>query len=130
MRQRIKPGTSNRVDKLADELEQRWETGDGLPVSAITGMNGRRLNEIHAGLARRVTELEAEVIECRRLNQRLSDVIDVVTEVLVPSLDRDDARLERALARLEATGAVDPAMTGRDVEQQELLDDDESADDA
>jgi hypothetical protein len=54
----------------------------------------------HQRLADRVTALEEAVDENRRLNQRLADVIDVVTEVLVPAVDRDDARLAEALANL------------------------------
>jgi hypothetical protein len=53
-------------------------------------------------LRRRVIELEQEIQESRRLNQRLSDLIDVVTEVLVPAVDRDDELLRAALARLDA----------------------------
>jgi hypothetical protein len=60
-------------------------------------------------LYRRVIELEREIQESRQLNQRLSDVIDVITEVLVPLADRDDERLRAALARLEA--AVNPPTT-------------------
>ena len=41
--------------------------------------------------------------ENRRLNQRLADVVDVVTEVLVPAADRDDERLRKALADLDKT---------------------------
>ena len=51
---------------------------------------------------RRIVELEKEIQESRRLNQRLSDLIDVVTEVLVPAVDRDDELLRAALARLDA----------------------------
>ena len=54
----------------------------------------------HQRLAARVAALEEAVDENRRLNQRLADVIDVVTEVLVPAVDRDDARLAEALANL------------------------------
>src|SRR4051794_11821211 len=36
------------------------------------------------GLAARVAALEEAVEESRQLNQRLADVVDVVTEVLVP----------------------------------------------
>jgi uncharacterized protein YigA (DUF484 family) len=57
----------------------------------------------------RITRLEAEVAELmesveenRRLNERLSDVLDVVTELLVPAVDRDDARLDAALESLAA----------------------------
>jgi hypothetical protein len=54
-----------------------------------------------SGLAARVAALEAAVEENRRLNQRLADVLDVVTELLVPAVDRDDARLREALAHLD-----------------------------
>jgi C4-dicarboxylate-specific signal transduction histidine kinase len=54
-------------------------------------------------LAERVTALEAGLEESRRLNQRLADVVDVVTEVLVPAADRDDERLRQALANLNKT---------------------------
>ena len=57
----------------------------------------------------RVTALEAAVEESRQLSQRLADVVDVLTEVLVPALDRDDARLERALRDLNAN--LDPPST-------------------
>ena len=55
------------------------------------------------GLAARVSALEDAVEENRRLNQRLADVVDVVTELLVPALDRDDARVTAALANLNKT---------------------------
>ena len=54
-------------------------------------------------LAARVAALETAVEENRRLNQRLADVVDVVTELLVPALDRDDARVAEALANLNKT---------------------------
>jgi hypothetical protein len=54
-------------------------------------------------LEARVAALEDAVEENRRLNQRLADVIDVVTEVLVPAVDRDDERLAEALANLNKT---------------------------
>jgi hypothetical protein len=54
-------------------------------------------------LAARVAALEAAVDENRRLNQRLADVVDVVTELLVPALDRDDERVRRALQDLDTT---------------------------
>jgi hypothetical protein len=54
-------------------------------------------------LAARVAALEDAVEENRRLNQRLADVVDVVTEVLVPAADRDDERLRAALKNLNRT---------------------------
>ena len=54
-------------------------------------------------LVARVKALEAAVEESRQLSQRLADVVDVVTEVLVPAADRDDARMQDALKRLNQT---------------------------
>ena len=62
-------------------------------------------------LYKRVLELEQEIQETRKLNQRLSDVIDVITEILVPAADRDDERMRAALARLDAV--VRPPATER-----------------
>lgn len=62
------------------------------------------------GLAARVAALEAAVEENRQLNQRLADVVDVVTEVLVPAVDRDDERLRTALSNLNKT-LNDPPKT-------------------
>lgn len=54
-------------------------------------------------LERQVAELQAGLEESRRLNERLSDVLDVVVELLVPAVDRDDERLREALGRLGKT---------------------------
>ena len=51
-------------------------------------------------LQRDVAQLQSAVEESRRLNERLSDVLDVVVELLVPAVDRDDERLESALKKL------------------------------
>ncbi|MGH3510495.1 MAG: DUF6752 domain-containing protein [Nocardioidaceae bacterium] len=47
----------------------------------------------------RLDALEREVQELRQLSRRLADVLDVVGELLVPALDRDDERIRAALAR-------------------------------
>ena len=47
-----------------------------------------------------VDALQVAVEESRRLNERLSDVLDVVVELLVPAVDRDEERLSEALDRL------------------------------
>lgn len=54
-----------------------------------------------ARLEDQVAELMDAVEENRRLNERLADVLDVVTELLVPAADRDDARVEAAMEKLE-----------------------------
>jgi uncharacterized membrane-anchored protein YjiN (DUF445 family) len=69
-------------------------------------------------LRQRVDQLEKDVQECRRLNQRLSDVVDVVTEVLVPAADRDDERMRTALARLEAQLGSGPRLSDEVGQQQ------------
>jgi hypothetical protein len=51
-------------------------------------------------LREEVRELRDAVEESRRLNERLSDVLDVVTELLVPSVDRNEERLAESLRRL------------------------------
>jgi hypothetical protein len=51
------------------------------------------------GLARRLSKLidEPEVQEMRRLNRRVAELIDVVQELLVPAVHRDDERLRRLI---------------------------------
>ena len=56
----------------------------------------------HRSLSARVTVLEAEVQECRQLNVRLAELCDVVTELLLPAADRDEAALAEALERYRA----------------------------
>jgi Domain of unknown function (DUF6752) len=85
-------------------------------ISRLRGRLGERLrgrlrggtDTEHGGeddtrLAARVRALEEATEENRQLSQRLADVVDVVTEVLVPAADRDDARLREALAHLNRT---------------------------
>jgi hypothetical protein len=70
------------------------------PISRLRG-SAARAEE--GGLAARVAALEAAVEENRQLNQRLADVVDVVTEVLVPAVDRDDEKVRAALENLTKT---------------------------
>jgi hypothetical protein len=51
----------------------------------------------------RVDTLEREVQEARRLHQRLAELTDVVTEVLVPAADRDDDKIRAILAKYNQT---------------------------
>lgn len=52
-------------------------------------------------LERRVRDLEAEVQECRQLNLRLAELTDLVTELLVPATQRDEAKLAELLERYQ-----------------------------
>ena len=51
------------------------------------------------GTAERLRRLEEEVQENRRLNRRLAELTDLVTELLVPLSRRDDAQVEEVLER-------------------------------
>jgi len=68
-------------------------------------VGGRRAEKMgkddRSEILARIGNLEREVQECRALNRRLADVVDVVAELLVPALDRDDARVSQALAQLD-----------------------------
>lgn len=54
-------------------------------------------------LNRRVTELEAELEECRRLNRRLAELTDVVQELLIPLSQRDEAEVQSVLERYSSS---------------------------
>ncbi len=67
----------------------------------------RALNRIRGGqghelgnLKKRVALLESGLEESRRLNERLSDVLDVVVELLIPATERNEERLAEALKKL------------------------------
>jgi hypothetical protein len=55
------------------------------------------------GVLDRMDRLEHEIQETRRLHQRLAELTDVVTEVLVPAADRDDDRIREVLAKYHRT---------------------------
>lgn len=50
-------------------------------------------------LRRRMKVLEDEVQECRALSLRLAELTDIVTELLLPVAQRDEAKLEELLER-------------------------------
>jgi chromosome segregation ATPase len=52
-----------------------------------------------AALRRRVSELEDELQEARRLHRRLAELTDVVQELLVPLAQRDEEKVRRYLDR-------------------------------
>ena len=60
----------------------------------------RRAQEARgAGVRARLDALEAEVQENRRLNRRIAELTDLVTELVVPLARREDAEVEEILAR-------------------------------
>ena len=50
-------------------------------------------------LQRRLDDLEAEVQECRQLNLRLAEVIDLVEELLLPIAAQDQERIAAAVEK-------------------------------
>ena len=59
-----------------------------------------------AQLEEQVAELMESVEENRRLNERLADVLDVVTELLVPAADRERFSLSDEASVLLGGGLV------------------------
>lgn len=77
-----------RVFPRAGEVKRRLD-GDGV--------DPRLRAQVHK-LTARVTELEAEMQEARRLNKRIAELTDVVAEVLLPVDQRDDDSIREGLA--------------------------------
>ncbi|WP_028659707.1 DUF6752 domain-containing protein [Nocardioides insulae] len=50
-------------------------------------------------LQRRITELEAEVQECREVNLRVAELTDLVTELIVPLVNGDSEKARAVLDR-------------------------------
>jgi uncharacterized coiled-coil protein SlyX len=71
-------------------------------VSARIGRGRGRTRQLSA----RVDELEEELMQQRVLNRRIAELADVVAELLIPAVDRDEARLT---ALLEANAPRRPS---------------------
>lgn len=62
----------------------------------------RMLTTVGGGdLVKRIEELEAEVQECRQLNLRVAELVDLVQEVLVPVASQDRERIQAALDKFQ-----------------------------
>jgi hypothetical protein len=66
-----------------------------------------------ARLRTRIAELENDVQECRNLNKRLAEVVDVFVEVLVPAEHRDIGRFTQPLNAYGSTISPDLTNVGR-----------------
>jgi len=65
----------------------------------------KKLSKHYHDLSRlgdRLTEMQAEIQECRQVNLRLAELCDVMMELLLPAADRDDAEVEAILGRYRA----------------------------
>ncbi|GGD27975.1 DUF6752 domain-containing protein [Nocardioides daphniae] len=72
---------------------------------------------LKSSLRARVEVLEQEVQESRQLNMRLAELLDVVTELLVPLAERDEEAARRLLA--DYRNEVDSTMAGDRVERDD-----------
>ncbi|MDP9444280.1 MAG: hypothetical protein M3P83_07990 [Actinomycetota bacterium] len=95
MKQQVK----DRGRRLARSVAQRARgTGAGEGASQVPSRaTPDKLDRQLAALRRRVNELEQEVQEQRLLNRRLAELADIVQELLIPAVDRDDERLAALL---------------------------------
>ncbi|UPK74052.1 hypothetical protein MU582_16660 [Nocardioidaceae bacterium SCSIO 66511] len=64
-----------------------------LPAQEVDDELARRVESMR----QRIAVLEREVQENRELNRRLAELTDVVTELLVPLADRDEAKARELL---------------------------------
>jgi hypothetical protein len=96
----MKQATRHTVGQILDRIAPR--TADRLRAKRRTrpAADEEHPGE-HRNLRGRVEGLERDVQELRRLNRRLADALDVMTELLVPAMDRDDAKVRETLARLD-----------------------------
>ena len=63
---------------------------------------GEKLGDVSVlDLRRRVHRLEEEVQECRALNLRLAELTDLVTELLLPVAQQDEAKVAELLERYQ-----------------------------
>jgi len=79
-----------RVFPRAGAVKRRL-MGNGVETDPRLRAQVRRLTQ-------RVSELESEMQEARRLNKRIAELTDVVAEVLLPVDQRNDESIRRGLA--------------------------------
>lgn len=84
-----------------EALTRRLRAGRRALVRRLARATG--VDDELRGLRERVDRLERELQESRRLHQRLAELTDVVTEVLVPAADREDDKIRAVLAKYNRT---------------------------
>jgi uncharacterized coiled-coil protein SlyX len=88
------------------EIVSRKPTGT--PPRAGNTVVAQRLKKLERRSrkqAARIAELEAQLMEERRLHRRVAELTDVVTELLVPATARDEERVRAAIAALDEPGS-------------------------
>ena len=69
---------------------------------AVARARYRRVRRPPLGVRGRLAALEAEVQENRQLHRRVAELTDVVAELLLPVVDRDEERMSELLAAYRA----------------------------
>ncbi|CAA9354997.1 MAG: hypothetical protein AVDCRST_MAG72-1722 [uncultured Nocardioidaceae bacterium] len=83
-----------KVTPAAAETEA-WRRGVDKDLAVARRQIGR--------LRTRITALEQEAQECRRLNRRIAELTDVVQELLIPISQRDEDGVRERLERYSAS---------------------------
>ena len=65
-------------------------------VTALEDERRRHARRVD-NLTKRIEQLDEELQQSRRLHQRVAELVDVVSELLLPAMDRDDDRVRRAI---------------------------------
>jgi Domain of unknown function (DUF6752) len=75
----------------------------GLKARVVERMARAVAGERLDALQRRLEDLEAEVQECRQLNIRLAEVVDLVEELLLPIAAQDEGKIAAAVEKYNRT---------------------------
>ena len=75
----------------------------GLKARAVERMARAVAGDRLDALQRRLEDLEAEVQECRQLNIRLAEVVDLVEELLLPIAAQDEGKIAAAVEKYNRT---------------------------
>ncbi len=97
------PGQGNLDDRLRSVEERLAAVEEALGAASRPGRRGKGLRRGGGALEQRLTEVEAELQESRRLNMRLAELTDIVQELLVPMAQQDQELLEERLKRYSAS---------------------------
>ena len=108
----VEPGTDflDQPDPAIARLEIRWDTasrplthrGDQMSADHQDSA-ARRYVRNATSLPEWLRELRSSVQENRRLNRRVAELTDLVTELLVPLADRDEEQVRELLASYRET---------------------------
>jgi hypothetical protein len=97
MKKQLRARAGRALAKTSPAAAQKVEKN--LTLRQQLGVSRRRIARLEA----RVSELESEMQETRRLNYRLAELTDVVQELLIPIAARDEDKVREHLERYSAS---------------------------